>query len=431
MASSSERGPPLNECVNCIVFGWKQPKNPTKVLKTCGTCKLMKYCSQECQSEHWHLVHRKHCKDLAMASTYVHDSSTCPFCTDTKNPNRSKKVCFAKMEGFEDSGLITPHSHHPFPLEGLPGDQSEALIILMQRILLEMKSSKPKHSVYICAIASEQMKQLEEGMEDARSQIWCQRKVHPAKDKTPLFEICGQLFGDTQNLCHNLLVKDLDDPDGLWSSLRLVWSILIDQHITLCVENFKEPDQSWPSVDDSIQFKAMVDQLCKVNGKIPPFPKFLEIFCGGSLSQKCSTCNKSITVARVSGQMDFQGRGQMDLQDGGGKGQTMIAFHGVATVYARSFRSRIFSCNTSKKCAEKGMFHSWYDQWTVAVDDQHVRLATNKCDICFKVAFKVHRCENCCTKQWCSVECRELDWAEGHKNNCKKGAPQRKMARIE
>ena len=64
---------------------------------------------------------RKHCKDLAMASTYVHDSSTCPFCTDTKNPNRSKKVCFAKMEGFEDSGLITPLSHHPFPLKACQG----------------------------------------------------------------------------------------------------------------------------------------------------------------------------------------------------------------------------------------------------------------------------------------------------------------------
>ena len=108
MASSSGRGPPLNECVNCIVFGWKQPKNPTMVLKTCGTCKLMKYCSQECQREHWRLVHRKHCKDLAVASTYVHDSSSCLYCTDTKNPNRSKKVCFAKMFGFEGSlkGLI-------------------------------------------------------------------------------------------------------------------------------------------------------------------------------------------------------------------------------------------------------------------------------------------------------------------------------------
>ena len=381
MASSSGRGPPLNECVNCIVFGWKQPKNPTEVLKTCSTCKLMKYCSQECQREHWRLVHRKHCKDLAVASTYVHDSSSCLYCTDTGNPNRSKKVCFAKMFGFEGSlkGLIEPFSHHPFPVEGLPEDRSEALIILMQRILLEMKASKPKHPAYVCGIASEQMKQLEEGMEQARASIWFQRKVYPAKDKTAVFSICGQLFVDTQNLCHNLLVKDLDDPRGLWSSLRLVWSILIDQHITLSVENFKEPDQSWPSVDDSIQFKAMVDQLCKVNGKIPPFPKFLEIFCGGSLSQKCS------------GQMNFHGRGRMDLQGGSGKGHSMIAFHGVATVYARSFRSRIFSCNTSKECAEKGMHRCWYDQWTAAVDDQSGELKTNKCNFCFKLAFKVHR----------------------------------------
>ena len=387
--ASAGRGPPLNECTNCIVFGWKQPKNPNAVLKTCSTCKLMQYCSQECQREHWRLVHKNHCKALANASPFVHDSSICLYCTDTKNPNRSKKVCFAKMFGSGGTldGLITPFSHHPFPVEGLPEDNSEGLIILMQRILLEMKASKPKHPVYICGTAEGEMGQLEEGLEKARLAIWFQRKCYPAKDKTARFEICGQLFGDTQNLCHRILVKNLDDPHGLWSSLRLVWSILIDQHITLTVENFKEPDKSWPSRDDSGPFKAMVSQLCKVNGKIPPFAKFLEIFCGGSLAQKCTTCDKAVTVARVAGQMDSE------LEAEGGKGLSVnkIAFHGLPSVFARSFHARIFSCNTSKECAERGMRPGWYDDWAVAVDNRAAQLATNKCDFCFKLASKVHR----------------------------------------
>ena len=40
------------------------------------------------------------------------------------------------------------------------------------------------------------------------------------------------------------------------------------------------------------------------------------------------------------------------------------------------------------------------------------------------------RCENCSTKQWCSGECRLLDWSGGHKNNCNKGAEQRKVSLL-
>ena len=62
-----------------------------------------------------------------------------------------------------------------------------------------------------------------------------------------------------------------------------MWSILIDQHIALNVEHFKDPREAaqfWPDglIDDCSEFKAVVDRLAEVKETILPFPKILEIF---------------------------------------------------------------------------------------------------------------------------------------------------------
>ena len=54
-------------CSNCKVFQWSQPESAA--LKQCSKCKVLKYCSEDCQVEHWKLVHSKHCKELAAAKT--------------------------------------------------------------------------------------------------------------------------------------------------------------------------------------------------------------------------------------------------------------------------------------------------------------------------------------------------------------------------
>ena len=55
----------LNQCANCFVFGWEEAHSES--LQQCGRCKLLHYCSEECQKEHWALVHKAHCKKLASA----------------------------------------------------------------------------------------------------------------------------------------------------------------------------------------------------------------------------------------------------------------------------------------------------------------------------------------------------------------------------
>ena len=56
----------LDQCVNCLVFKWGQPEELT-TLRKCKQCKVVQYCSESCQKEHWNLVHKKQCKKIASA----------------------------------------------------------------------------------------------------------------------------------------------------------------------------------------------------------------------------------------------------------------------------------------------------------------------------------------------------------------------------
>ena len=53
----------MMECANCIVFQWEQPAVGN--LQKCSRCKVLQYCSKDCQKEHWMLVHKEQCKQLA------------------------------------------------------------------------------------------------------------------------------------------------------------------------------------------------------------------------------------------------------------------------------------------------------------------------------------------------------------------------------
>ena len=104
---------PLAYCANCLVFQWKQPESAVRM--QCSKCKLMKYCSEECQAEHWKLVHSKHCKKLATAK---------------KDENEGK---------YSSSMTVSICSNHPFPLDGQPGDVCEALLVCVEKILDKMR----------------------------------------------------------------------------------------------------------------------------------------------------------------------------------------------------------------------------------------------------------------------------------------------------
>ena len=49
-------------CANCDIFVWEQVDPVVSPLRRCTGCWKISYCSKECQEEHWHKVHRRHCK---------------------------------------------------------------------------------------------------------------------------------------------------------------------------------------------------------------------------------------------------------------------------------------------------------------------------------------------------------------------------------
>ena len=72
------------ECRNCNIFGWKQPDDRSS-LQRCTRCKLVWYCSKQCQKEHWYNAHKHHCKYLALKKVLPnakHDDATCLVCKD-------------------------------------------------------------------------------------------------------------------------------------------------------------------------------------------------------------------------------------------------------------------------------------------------------------------------------------------------------------
>jgi len=71
-------------CFNCIIYGWKELKD-LSALKRCSKCKLVTYCSEPCQKEHWHNTHMKHCKYMSkkkVLATGTHENSACFSCKE-------------------------------------------------------------------------------------------------------------------------------------------------------------------------------------------------------------------------------------------------------------------------------------------------------------------------------------------------------------
>ena len=62
--------------------------------------------------------------------------------------------------------LSTLHSHHPFPVEGQAGDKMEALVSIIQQLLVKMRREMPFDFGFLCF--SPELNRLEEVMAQNR-----------------------------------------------------------------------------------------------------------------------------------------------------------------------------------------------------------------------------------------------------------------------
>ena len=320
------------------------------MLKLCSSCKVVHYCSTDCQEENWKLVHKDHCKKLLLAKEEEragNDTSMLPVCL---------------------------YSHHPFRKSGEPEDITETLVILMQKILIKMQATGHPALARLPA----EMEDLEVRMKVNRSKIWFMRKVGVKVGSSGGLDECSNLFNKTR-----LMAIQGKDSLDLWSTLHLVWLRLDDQltlnNVNMLNEPFRSvPEKAWAGQESVVGlFPARLQELIQAfnNGGIqfPTFQHLLKIFCGGSLVQQCSFCNTTVTVKAVCG----------EVADGGDQWLPLVVVKPHLPV--------LFSCagySCQYKLANKTMA---FEYWRLAVMATCNKLAGNACDFCFKLSEEVHR----------------------------------------
>ena len=308
-------------------------------------CKVVEYCGKLCQKEHWVKVHKNQCKQLSTAR----------------------------------GSTLT--SHHPFPSDGLPGDNSEALVSIIQKILKKMRCDG--NIAFLCFPI--QLKLLEDEMSRNRKEIWLSRKVFPSELPRADIVTLSNLQIETRNKVPRNAESSAAD---IWSSLHLVWRTLDDLDTALIVLSFKNPraaapEEFWNGLEkDCSIFSAAVTRIVEAcKSQIPSFTELLRKFCGGKLQQACSFCSKSMTVEAICGDV---------------KGSKF----GTPEVVLRPYTAMLFNCGSSD-CDRK--MQGWIERWNkwqvgfqieklfctccpqVAALAGHVKLKATRCSVCFKM----------------------------------------------
>ena len=327
-------------------------------LQKCGRCKVLQYCSRECQTEHWELVHKAHCRKLA----------------------RAKQV-----EGV-GRGPVGVFSQHPFPdldaesgsAETYMAETTEVLVDIVQKLLVRLKfrNSPLFHSV-------DQLLQLENIMEMNRMKIWGHRKLYPERYREA--DIDDGCSTHNDNLYFKLLQLQLTNEasQDIWRTLLLVWGRLIDHRVEVKMSRLKDPRQAMPLdawkdfiEDDAGLFPARLNALISAfhSNQFISYKELLKAFCGGSLEQHCSFCDATMTVEAVHRDREIKGDGK-----------------GAPAVNLMPHLTLMYCCAAPTCEGEMAPKKKAWMRWREAVTLTHNKLFKNRCNFCFKLAEGLHR----------------------------------------
>jgi len=353
-------------------------------LHRCGKCKVLNYCGQDCQAEHWKVVHKNHCKLLARAK----ESSETP---------------------------VTIYSQHPFPSIPPPENTLEVLVELIQRVLVKMQDTN--HPAFV--MFPTEMEGLLATVVRNREIMWAHQKSDPK-----LTNIYPRGLRNSVKLVDLTLTKYLAyhrDPHDLGSILRLLWFRLQDHTIVLEVSGMKEPHAFIPEelcygVQKEVRnFPTLLQNVIKAfdssghDHEFPSFKNLLKIYCGGNLEQACTFCSRTMKIEAITGEANG------------------LCDYNVGLAVVQPYFSPTFSCG-DPVCYMMMLdrVNGWND-WVQAAKALWGKWQHGTCDFCFKRAVKVYRCSRCLTKNWCGKECQLEDWKTSHKEFCREGYEKRKI----
>merc|ERR1719341_1892170 len=171
------------------------------------------------------------------------------------------------------------------------------------------------------------------------------------------------------------------------------------------------PPELWSGFEKELgPFPNRVGELIKaLSGDVfPSFQELLKIFCGGNLRQACSFCSTRVDVDAV-------------------EGEVLGCYEGIPTVSIFPFLPPLFCCGANTCKVEEERKEDAFLQLHLGLGATRGKLRPTRCDYCFLLAEKVHRCSKCLTKNYCSRACLLKDSDEKHSKFCHKGEEKRKV----
>ena len=400
MASASKVPDSNKICINCRVYGWKQPENLTTV-KRCTKCYMVSYCGKDCQVEHWHKVHKNHCKFLSgrkKGEDSEHNLETCKTCiafrsagVSVHKPTNPTYFCIFLLKDWSWNKIPSQYPH-PFPFTGLPGDRFEKMVTVAQKILLKIKMTED-----LPYMLDNQVDEIGQRLWSLRGLLYGLRLYGVTYDHMPILDKLRITFFDPtspwqvlQNACSRLYRGDY----LLLRSFEIVKNLMISTNEV----QFESSLKSLDSLPKDVRQMSKKDQFFEVADKIiealdkevVPHQVLATIACKGKTKQNCSQCHKEVVVQSIL--------------------TSYFTAKGPAVV-VNPLQTKRFVCE-KPECIKKEQesISAKEKSWYMPVLITYTKLSQTRCDYCFLLAplKEVHR-SKCLTKNYCSQSCRNAD----------------------
>ena len=427
-----KKGIQPKECMNCANFGWRCDMSKPKM---CSRCKLVPYCSNICQLEHYNKVHHKHCKYLAgikVREKSVHQVENCPKCQivetlpadEFANPSSSAYPCifigsenfhtfFTKknpstdqMQLFFPGGANSTGGFWPTNLGEISGkftsDLEQCLSVLTHICVKLLYITPHKCVMDLKKITKSLMLHRLSGLGSLVQDVTFRKHIFHIQD---IWKSESTQKGIVEGL--SLLYSDYSKPSpnqteevDWWASLKVFLEITQKSFLF-----------GYNSADE-VKFRSSVKPvLDSVSVKMIPYKDLLRTMCRGKTETCCSSCEKPITVKGFCIKTDLHPPGAL----------VSCGPEGLKPSCRDCFQAG--SVHQEDPDHQETKFHSAQDTRTaypITREDQAAEFKLKRdeaamknwilCDNCFERCRSQVQCAACKSKCYCSEVCLEEDW---------------------
>jgi len=421
------------ECVNCKVYGWKQPAD-TSDLKRCSSCKVVWYCGEQCQKEHWQKTHKNHCKYLAgrkVLPKSKHDEATCLVCQEEMEAKACSGCCWQcnpvlpctlsvgnNLLSTNHCETIGQFSHIPLAeMTGQFHSKVEATLATMMRIMLKMKMTR--HAMW--NVEKETSDQLYQMLSELRVLFRKFSVVVGGPDGVQGDSfLCPELFEAMDKI--NLTIRDVDyhnDSQYMpWDTLKVLASFLLGAQEIIgrtAADLLGVPDLSETAQNMRVTvpkfFRLWENVLKLLSRNLVPISQLVEVLCDGNTTQECFGCSVQVSVENLV--VNYFGELSAPPNT------PILLFNYILLATSCGRRDCFNSAVTAKLKKTIDPIFVVYIQFS--------ELYRNDiCDYCggFNKEVRGFRCAGCKTKLYCGMGCYEKDTV--HHTLCEKGDGRKK-----